>query len=386
VGVLSDQVSDKELMGIDRVSVGEQNVGFGKYSDVQVKELFRKDPNYAMWLVGSASGKRGQQIADYISNQPDFIVSRDAAISAGRDAVNDEAIATLSKHNLTAEPQQDGSIIVGGKTYDWKDTIKQFGGRFDGNSTGWRLQHDQFKSFLGKLEGVAPAMGGQRGGLPAYTTNPVLGKLRADAEARPDRSGIEGSVQRYISDDTAALIHRGSKFGMPKDVLDEQVEDVARINRAYQDGKGMFLLASQPGSGKTFVLGAAIRELRKSGAKKIYYVTLREELIQQIQNDLAAYGIGDVEFITYPKMRTGAPQASDVIIFDEAHAIKNVGQGDETVQQAEAARKWIAKSKFTLLSTATPFENPVQAAYLEPTGIFDPVGGHEQFAMAFGAT
>ena len=37
----------------------------------------------------------------------------------------------------------------------------------------------------------------------------------------------------------------------------------------------MFLLSSQPGTGKTFVLGAAIQEMRKSGAKESIYVTTK---------------------------------------------------------------------------------------------------------------
>lgn len=179
-------------------------------------------------------------------------------------------------------------------------------------------------------------------------------------------------------------MRRGEAFGIPGIVIDEQIEDVALMVQAFRQGKSLFMLASAPGTGKTFVLGAAIRELRRSGANKFIYVTLRKELITQIKQDLKDYGIGDVEFITYAEMKDRPPVASDVLIFDEAHAIKNLsGEGSE---QAKKAQEWILKTKFPVLSTATPFENPVQAAYLANTRIFDPFNGFRDFALAYGAT
>jgi hypothetical protein len=108
-------------------------------------------------------------------------------------------------------------------------------------------------------------------------------------------------------------------------------------------------------------------------------------LIKQIQQDLKNYNIGDVKFITYSEMKDLAPEESDVLIFDEAHAIKNLaGAGSE---QAKKAQEWIQQTKFPIFSTATPFENPTQTAYLLNTGIFDSFNGdYKQFAAAYGAT
>src|SRR5262249_25754704 len=236
-----------------------------------------------------------------------------------------------------------------------------------------------------RLRGLPRPAGGQRGNGPDYLKDSKLGELRRTLEARPDRGGLDRTVGQYVGQDTQSLLKRGVKAGIPEHVIDEQIEDVAKIKQAFGRGDGMFILASEPGSGKTFVLGAAIRELRQAGAKKITYVTLRKELIDQIKTDLADYGIGDVDFVTYPEMRTAGARPSDVLIFDEAHAVKNTAAGKEGAQQAKAAANWIKRAKMSIFSTATPFENPVQAAYLEPTGIFEPAGGHEKWALAYGA-
>ncbi|HEU4343701.1 MAG TPA: DEAD/DEAH box helicase family protein [Candidatus Binatia bacterium] len=388
ISVLPDELGRDQLMGTDRVSIGEQPLNFGKkHPNLKIKDLWATDPDYARWIIAEASGKRAGQIRDYITNQPDYITSQNNAVIAAAEAVTNEAREILKGYGMTAEPQADGSILVGGETYDWKGTIKEFGGRFDGETTSWRLTPKGFADFIAKL-GTLPRPAGRRGvGIPLYLRDPRLGDLRKASDARPDRSGFTEPIGQFVGSDTQALLKEGLKVGMPPMVVDEQIEDVARINRGYQRGDRLFLLASEPGSGKTFVLGGAIREARKSGAKKIGYVTLRQELITQIKQDLKAYDIGDVRFITYPEMRKLPAEELDMLIFDEAHSIKNVnGEGDNVSQQAQAARNWIEKAKMTVLASATPYENPTQAAYLEPTGIFAPFVDFWNFALSHGAT
>ena len=387
IGVSSQELSPEQLMGVEKVAIGEQTVGFGKYAAVKVKDLLAKDFDYANWLVENGSGRRAQQVADYLRSHPDYVSAKDAQIAEARQLVNEENKALLAKHGLTAEADMVGGFFVGGKTYEWKETIKQYGGSFDRDSQGWKLSVTGLKQLLEKLRGLPNPDGRSRLGLPAYTRDPRLGEIRRKADGRADTSQFTGPVTEFVSGKTADLIGLGRKVGMPEVVVQEQVEDVARINRAYRQGKRLFVLASEPGSGKTFVLGGSIRELRDAGAKKIVYVTLRNELITQIKQDLAQYGIDGVQFMTYPKMRETPPEDTDVVIFDEAHFIKNVGTGDEGAQQAAKAAQWIRRAKFTILSSATPFENPVQAQYLEPTGVFDDAfGGFDNFAMAYGAT
>ena len=298
--------------------------------------------------------------------------------------ISDENQALLKNIGITAKANADGTISLTGKTFDWRNDINEFGGRFARADRSWRISPDGLGRFLERVGTDAAAAGRRSSGRAAYSGDPGVRKLREDADNRPDNSGLEGDIRNYVGEDTEQLMRRGEAFGMPPVVIDEQVQDVAMMVNAYRKNRPLFMLSSAPGTGKTFVLGAAIRELRRSGAKKFVYVTLRKELITQIKQDLKDYGIGDVEFITYAEMKDRPAVESDVLIFDEAHAIKNLsGDGSE---QAKKAQEWISQTKFPVLSTATPFENPVQAAYLANTGIFDPFGGFKNFALAYGAT
>ena len=151
------------------------------------------------------------------------------------------------------------------------------------------------------------------------------------------------------------------------------------------------MLASEPGTGKTYVLGGAMRELIDAGAKQITYVTLNTELIDQAKKDVAGFKLGDrVNYVTYTALRKMPPEATDVLIFDEAHLIKNTiadPEGELTIAQARAAQEWMKEAKFSIFASATPFENATQMKYLEPTGIFKDVFiTFRDFALAFGAT
>lgn len=371
--------------------IGNELVGFGKYSGVPIKELFQKDPGYATWLANNANTKRGIAVARFLKQTPEYKAAQAGQAEAIKQATSPETVKFLAKLKLGLEPRAGSMLAIKGNTYAFKELLKESKAGFDG--TDWIASPTQVNEFVARLRGIPGVDSGQVSDLPANITNPEFRKLRADSERRPDRSGFEKPVSDYVGNETQSLLRRGEAVGMAKFVVDEQIEDVARINRAYQEGKKMFLLASEPGSGKTFVNGGAIRELRKSGAKKIVYVTLRQELISQIKNDLKDYDIGDVKFITYNDL-TGtktkpalAPEQADVLIWDEAHAIKNVTSKEEgeVVQRAAAAKEWIKDSKFTLFASATPFENPVESAYLEPTNIFaEPFGSAENFALAHG--
>lgn len=387
IGLATNPLAPEQLIAAEKVPIGEQNVGFGQYSSVQVSKLPELKLDYAKWIVNNATHGRMAVVAGYLSQHPAVVASFDSDRAAVVDAVTPEAVELFKSHGMTVQATETGGILLGGKTYDWKEAIKQFGGRFDGESKAWRLAPEGFNGLRSKLGGLPSPDVGTRGGPGTNSLSPKLAGVRKNADGRLDESGLDGGVERYVSGETKDLIYLGRKIGMPEMVVAEQVEDIALINRGYQEGRKLFVLASEPGSGKTFVLGGAIRELRKSGAKKIVYVTKQVELISQIKEDLKAYGIDGVEFITYSKMRDAVPESSDVLIFDEAHSVKNVEKGDGGAQQAKMAAKWIENSKFTIFASATPFENPVQAEYLEPTGIFDQdFGSFDEFALAYGAT
>lgn len=369
-------------------ALANQTVGFGKHSNLLVKDLFAQQPDYAMWLVRSsrsaAPGSPTRQVGDYIV---DLFEYQQAVLKAKADAeavLTNENQAVLAKLRINAFVNPDGSIAISGNTRKWQDDIKAEGGRYSRDSQSWTIDAAGLGRFISRSGPDSGATGQQRSSSAAYTRNAELRKLREDADNRPDRSGLEGGVDNYLGVETQELIRQGEEFGIPREVGDEQIEDAALMVQAFANKRPFFMLSSAPGTGKTFVLGAGIREMQDRFARNIIYVTLNRGLIKQIQQDLKAYNLGPVKFITYSEMKDLPAEESDVLIFDEAHAIKNLaGSGSE---QAKKAQEWIQRTKFPVFSTATPFENPTQTAYLLNTGIFDSFGDYKQFALAYGAT
>ncbi len=370
-------------------AIASQTVGSGKHANVLVKDLFAQQPDYAMWLVRStrsaAPGSRIRQVGDYINSLPEYQNAVTEEKAKAEAILTDENQSFLTGLKITAQQNPDGSITLRGKTYDRQDDLRAAGGRYSKDSRTYTISATGLGQFIERSRADSGVAGGQRSSGPAYSRDVELRELRENADNRPDRSGLEGGVDNYLSVETQGLIRQGEAFGIPRIVGDEQLEDAALMVQAFATDRPFFMLSSAPGTGKTFVLGAGIREMRKRGANKIIYVTLNRGLIKQIQQDLKAYNIGDVKFITYSEMKDLAPEESDVLIFDEAHAIKNLaGAGSE---QAKKAQEWIQQTKFPIFSTATPFENPTQTVYLLNTGIFDSFNGdYKQFAAAYGAT
>jgi hypothetical protein len=369
--------------------LANQTVGFGKHSNLLVKDLLAQQPDYAAWLVRStrsaAPGSRTRQVGDYISSLPEYQNAVTEEKAKAEAILTDENKTFLTGLKITAQQNPDGSITLRGKTYDRQDDLRAAGGRYSKDSRTYTISAAGLGQFIERSRTDPGTTGGQRSGSPAYSRDVELRKLREDADNRPDRSGLDGGVDNYLSVETQELIRQGEDFGIPREVGDEQIEDAALMVQAFATKRPFFMLSSAPGTGKTFVLGAGIREMQDRFARKIIYVTLNRGLIKQIQQDLKAYNLGPVKFITYSEMKDLAPEESDVLIFDEAHAIKNLaGAGSD---QAKKAQEWIQQTKFPIFSTATPFENPTQTAYLLNTGIFDSFNGdYKQFAAAYGAT
>ncbi len=370
-------------------AIANQTVGFGKHSNLLVKDLLAQQPDYAAWLVRStrsaAPGSRTRQVGDYISSLPEYQNAVTEEKAKAEAILTDENKTFLTGLKITAQQNPDGSITLRGKTYDRQDDLRAAGGRYSKDSRTYTISAAGLGQFIERSRADSGAAGGQRSSGPAYSRDVELRKLRENADNRPDRSGLDGGVDKYLGVETQELIRQGEEFGIPREVGDEQIEDAALMVQAFETKRPFFMLSSAPGTGKTFVLGAAIREMQDRFARKIIYVTLNQGLIKQIKQDLKAYNIGPVKFITYSEMKDLPAEDSDVIIFDEAHAIKNLaGSGSE---QAKKAQEWILKTKFPIFSTATPFENPTQTAYLLNTGIFDSFNGdYKQFAAAYGAT
>jgi len=262
--------------------------------------------------------------------------------------------------------------VVSGKTFSNKQILKDVGGQYDVSEKNWWFRSDPTDEIAAQLPDKGD--GEQSGDGGDSDADVERKRVRSREAERPDERGTRDSVVESVGDDTKQLIQRGEKFGIPKKVLEGQVEDIGRVTQAFEASKPMFLVGSAPGMGKSFILGGSIAEIRKrikanGGTPRFIYVTENQELIGQLKRDLADYGVEDVEFVTYAGVRGKRPNANgSVVLVDEAHNAKNL----ET-KNGEAIQSMVSESDFTVYATATPFENVAEAKYLEASGVFDGV-------------
>ena len=308
----------------------------------------------------------------------------------GPAATSAEILAAHGLDVSTRESAKSGKTYwsVTGNTYQHKDLLTELGAakpiRIKGKWTRSFFDGDPTQKIAAALAGDGPPVRPGRGTeQPADRRDGEENVARLAArereDARADESGVEGDIGELVSAETRSLIRRGERFGVPADVTAEQIEDVALGVQAFQRERPLFIIAHEAGSGKTFILGGLIRELRARGVERSIFVTMNTDLIDQLKRDLADYGLEGVEFYTYAKMPADAEGAA--VIFDEAHNVKNPAS-----KRGGRAASLMAQSRFAVFSSATPFENPVQAVYLGPTGIFDKLGGHTEWAKMYGAS
>lgn len=293
-----------------------------------------------------------------------------------------------------------------------RKTIKQVGGSWYHPTQEWTFYNGDPTRELAESFRSQPKPAGKRGSSgkrpgpvakPDVTPRFDSGGTYTDTIVPPNagraRGVLEGdedgeeTVSSTVKDEpgpgapkpvtTVGLLKRGLAAGIPADIIQEQITDAGLITLAYEDKLPAFILAAEAGTGKTYVLGAAIREMRRRGQKSFRWVTMNKKLIKQIRTDLADFDLTGVSFQTYNDLANNGMKdiKGSVLIFDEAHNIKNVGSGGGI----EAA-KAIPDARMTVFSSATPFENPTEALYMAPTGIFTSQGTtFKEWAVKHGA-
>lgn len=262
----------------------------------------------------------------------------------------------------------DGRTVwrVSGNIQPHEPLLRELGGSFYGRANAWTFwNEDPTRAIASRLDRRGD--GSQLGDGQARAADVERERYRRRESERPDGRGSGEEFREFVGADTQALIARGSRFGIPQHVTDGQIEDIGAVTRAFVNDKPVFVLGSAPGMGKTFVLGGVIRELRKRNANRFVYVTENQELIRQVQANLADYGLDGVEFVTYAGVRREAPNTLDaVLLLDEAHNAKNLN-----TTTGNRVLGLVRDAKFTVYSTATPFENVSEAKYMEASGLFD---------------
>lgn len=378
----------------ERDAMANSKVGVGLHAALTVAELAEQEPGYASFIMEARlKNPRLQKVAAFLATDEVFLAARDARRIASDALLTDDLRKNFSLARMELTARGDGTIRVDGRgTRAWGKQLESMGARKDKNRKSWVLPSDQINALNEMVQEANDATNVRRPRRASYLSNSRIAAYRTAAEEIEDHSELEQSPDSYIGKQAVAVILSGVETGAISQVAaDEQVEDAAKIARSYDKDESMFLLASEPGSGKTYVMGAAIAGMLRNGAKNVVYVTLRQSLIAQVKRDMKEFGIEDrVTFVTYDGLRTTPdseiPKA-DVLIFDESQAIKNVAPGAKGAKRGKRATQWIRNAKFTVFASATPYENPVEAKYMEATGVFNELFGmHRNFALAFGAT
>ncbi|MCW2240712.1 DEAD/DEAH box helicase family protein [Azospirillum canadense] len=344
------------------------------FSGTATRAFFKGDPTEALRAALSGASLPAQ---DDTANRPSI------------DTPRAQRLIASNRLHVDADPKGNGFVVTG-KTYDHRSILNDIGGTWDGSIKGYRFAADptgHLGAALADLDArgsVAALDGGDAGrGIDAEEAR-VLLELRERERGRPDERQLDRPAAESVSDTTRALIERGLQFGIPAPVARDQIEDIALIHRAYERQNPLFILANAAGTGKTFVLGGAIRELREAGQERFVYLTLNTDLIEQIKRDLAPYGLDGVSFHTYAELSNAKSAPIDVhdtvVLADEAHNLKNVA-----ASRGQKGQDLLRAARMTIAASATPFENPIEARYLAATGVFDSVGGFETWAKMYGA-
>lgn len=376
-------------MSRDIQAIGEERLNFGSFTkrNIKVKDISTVDINHALEILERLTSARARYVSKYLAQDP-VILQALGEFATPKITEQEQALFDRLGIKLTV----NGPLIeFTGNTFEHRAIFsKTKAAKYLADTRIWFISGRNFGDLVRNFEGVEGGSTTRRNQVAAHVTDPRLRALREAAEREPDRSGFDQGVSAYVSNRTQELIREGgNKLGIDPKKIDEQIEDVAMTVRAYDNEQGAMIIASEPGTGKTFVIGGSIRELLKRGAKKIVVVTKNKKLIQQAKENLAAYGIMDdkrVDYITYHGLRNTDPIDTDAIFFDEAHSVKNVKKTADAARQALMGQEWIKRTKFTVLASGTPYENPTQIQYLAPTKLFDKAfGGYHDFAQAYGA-
>ena len=163
----------------------------------------------------------------------------------------------------------------------------------------------------------------------------------------------------------------------------DQKEDVDVIVNAYNNNVPEFLIAHQTGLGKTVTAWSAIKEIQPKSVLIVCPVAVIPVWRQHIK-DIGTGDLKDITIINYESLRKlisppdeavkakktatqnknialhGKPYRTyDVIIFDEAHKLKN-----PISQQSRIAHSLCKNASFVLKLSATPGKDPSQLHHL----------------------
>jgi len=295
-------------------------------------------------------------------------------------------------HGAAALIRRAGPGMVGvAIRYDpeLKEKLKMMGGRWDPQNYHWtfpvqrfiervrhRLEHEVYTEEAWKE--IAPHLPEEE--LQESADSKAIAAAREAQKLTETPRYPDGFPRPHDEGRILEHIPPMAKATLKPDQLEDTVRVLSRVLAAKDPyaPRGV-LLANGTGTGKTFVFGAVIASIRANPGEyghlgrdpKPVVVTVSKDLAAQTEGVLRdhfglARGV-DYDIVTYAEIRDPVKRyryKGRPLIFDEAHRIKNMF-GSRSSQQAEGARELIMGAPFTIYSTATPFDRPWEAKYLD---------------------
>lgn len=352
----------------------QYQITFGKYRGKTVGEILRIDPGYVFWLSGTINDL----------NAREGITALLAPANIPFDMVDVEQV--LKQANLVVRKSGEATWLVEGNTYPLRNLLSFLGGNYLYDQKCYQFEFPPLEKLVLSIVDV-----NNPSAADPEKIDPDGAKMRYEAaqarmhfDGQPDLRLGDLAYMAKVSEATKAIMRRGAMAGIPDVVIDEQIIDIGKIVDAFERKEPLFLLASEAGSGKTFVLGGAAKEiLRIDPTIRFCYVTLRQGLVKQIKGDLSHFDVVDYfDFHTYSGIGRQCPAIAEntLAIFDESHTAKN-SESKTGISAGKIAKQCV----MSLYASATPYEDPSEMGYFEASGIFGEFG-FQAFAMGYGAT
>lgn len=213
-------------------------------------------------------------------------------------------------------------------------------------------QREEIENYdtLGNFTGGAGSAGG--GSLLSGTVG---------GDGRPRRPGLrvvdEGNLPA-----PRAIVRSGEYQGPAGTAIDETQRFAVNLAlTSFESGKAAFLLGDGTGVGKTGTeLVIAAQSYLKSKLPSLIVTQNRGIIDNRFKQDLIKFGVPaqGIEFMTYDDLSRGKVPAKEygVVIYDEAHNLKNAGSLREAATHGINARHKV-------FATATPMDGPAHATY-----------------------
>jgi hypothetical protein len=335
-----DQLSSP-LRGAAAGPIGQQTVGFGKYSGVKVDDLYAKDSNYVDWLMSTnPSSKRVRDIVDYLrTSSPELQLMADARELEGARIRAYEERESRRKGGeqvpVTTLVRREGQIV--------EEAVEQVAPKPKAPKLTGRKAKDQM------VDIVAP-----RTNLPdrvASNLKPQMYPIQVDGA-----NAVIESMDRF----NVALNGDGAGVGKTRQII-------AVAEHYAKQGKPVVIVTENAAIGKpwegrkTPILGGS---MAKDSEAMGVTLNLLTETDKPADN-------GSISITTYNRVTTQNIPTGAIVIFDESQNLANTfgampdeRAGTELGQWQIKFRDIFGRAERTAFYSATPADKPHQLAYL----------------------